>query len=440
MSANDIDLERTLIERELISLLFRKNELINFLQIKPNYLYSKTNSKILETMIRSYKDTKVVDIAYMVGITPSFPIEEYIDIITNDMYYLNDWERQFKLSQDIILKKFKIDYIKELDKKLSENNISYEDFENKVKKMSLINISDTQNNKIKTINDIDLTYEEKTFIRSGCNDLDNSIKGFILGELSVWSGSNASAKSTYLNQIALESISQNYKVLIFSGELTDKRLINWIVLNACGKNNLVYNSEKNYFYVPNVHKQKIYKWLNDKLFVYDNSYGNDAKEILQSIESCVLRNDIKVVILDNLMSMNLAQYGEQKYDIQTKFMTELSEMAKRLNIHIHFVCHPRKSTAFLRKIDISGSSDLTNIADNVFIMHRVNRDFERQTKEMFKWHDDNPIYQYSNVIEICKNREYGVQDAFAGLYFEIESKRLLNKKGEIKKYGWEYLE
>ena len=292
---------------------------------------------------------------------------------------------------------------------------------------------------MKTIKDIDLTYEEKTFIKSGCNDLDNAIKGFILGELSVWSGSNSSAKSTYLNQVALESIEQGYKVAIFSGELTDKRLMNWIILNACGKNGLIYNKEKGYSFVGNVYKEKILRWLDNKLFIYDNSYGNDAKEIIQSVENCITKNGVKVLILDNLMSMNLSKYGEQKYDVQTKLMTELSELAKRLNVHIHFVCHPRKSTAFLRKIDISGSSDLTNIADNVFIMHRVNKDFQRLTKEMFKWNDDNPIYQFSNVIEICKNREYGIQDAFAGLYFEVETKRLLNKKDEVKKYGWEYM-
>ena len=112
-------------------------------------------------------------------------------------------------------------------------------------------------------------------------------------------------------------------------------------------------------------------------------------------------------------------------------------LAKELNIHIHFVCHPRKATSFLRKEDIAGTGDLTNIADNVYIMHRVNQDFKVRTKEMFKWRDDNEIYQYTNVIEICKNREFGWQDMMIGMYFEVESKRLLNTPNEEKKYGWE---
>ncbi len=136
------------------------------------------------------------------------------------------------------------------------------------------------------------------------------------------------------------------------------------------------------------------------------------------------------------MSMNLSSYGDNKYDVQSQFVQELSELAKKLDIHIHFVCHPRKVTSFLRKIDISGSADLTNIADNVFILHRVNNDFKIKTKEMFKWNDSNDIYKYSNVIEICKNRDFGVEDRFIGMYFEPESKRLLNSLDEFKYYKW----
>ena len=92
---------------------------------------------------------------------------------------------------------------------------------------------------------------------------------------------------------------------------------------------------------------------------------------------------------------------------------------------------------FLRKDDISGTADIANAADNVLIVHRVNNDFRSRTKEFFKWGDDAEMYRYSNVIEVCKNRDLGVQDAFAGTYFEECSKRFLNAAGEVKHYGWE---
>ena len=46
-------------------------------------------------------------------------------------------------------------------------------------------------------------------------------------------------------------------------------------------------------------------------------------------------------------------------------------------------------------------------------------------------------YNFSNVIEIMKNRDLGHQDEMIGLYFEVESKRLLNSQYENKVFGWE---
>ena len=53
---------------------------------------------------------------------------------------------------------------------------------------------------------------------------------------------------------------------------------------------------------------------------------------------------------------------------------------------------------------------------------------------MFKWNKDNEIYQYDNIVEVCKNREQGIQDMFIGQYFEVETKRFLNFKNEDKFY------
>ena len=36
-----------------------------------------------------------------------------------------------------------------------------------------------------------------------------------------------------------------------------------------------------------------------------------------------------------------------------------------------------------------------------------------------------------------KNRDLGIEDELVGLYFERESKRLLNLPSEVKHYGWD---
>lgn len=157
---------------------------------------------------------------------------------------------------------------------------------------------------------------------------------------------------------------------------------------------------------------------------------------MTQIRKCVTEHKVDLVILDNMMALNLMTMGNDKYQQQSHFVECLENFAKEANIHILFVAHPRKSTGFLRLDDVSGSNDIVNRVDNAFILHRVNEDFKRLSKEMFKWKLDNPLYSCTNVIEICKDRDGGVQDEFIPLYFETSTKRLRNSPGEFKEYDW----
>ena len=419
-------------EEDLLGFIISNPKLIDNLEIKPKYLKNKTYKKILEKFIECYKIKKCLDSNYLEDV-----ILDVIEIKESVLYIKCTEQEQFKEIQTQILDDYKKRFIEDLTNKLNNNKINYNDYIKKIEETNKINITGTKDNAIINIQDIKDEITDTEHIKSNINILDKRTKGFALGELSVWSGSNASAKSTILNQMAIESINQGYKVAIYSGELIPSRLLKWIIMQCAGKKNMFYNKEKDYYYVDDAYKELIKKWLNGKLFIYNNDLGNKAKDIIEQLKMVIKKNDINVLILDNLMSMDLKSYGDNKYDNQSLLIQNLSALAKELNIHIHFVCHPRKATSFLRKEDIAGTGDLTNIADNVYIMHRVNEDFKVRTKEMFKWKEDNPIYQYTNVLEICKNREFGWQDQMIGMYFETESKRLLNEKNEIKEYNWE---
>jgi hypothetical protein len=92
---------------------------------------------------------------------------------------------------------------------------------------------------------------------------------------------------------------------------------------------------------------------------------------------------------------------------------------------------------YLRMDDISGSGDLSNAADNVLIIHRVDEDFKKATQQFFGWKKDNALYEAGNVLEVCKDRDFGTRDTFIPLYFEIETKRMKNDRDEYIHYGWE---
>ncbi|GHU77848.1 hypothetical protein AGMMS49992_26940 [Clostridia bacterium] len=285
----------------------------------------------------------------------------------------------------------------------------------------------------------DITRQDRSqivSIPSGINLLDRKLIGFNKGELSIWSGGNGSGKSTMLAQLALESINRGFCVAMFSGELTDKRMKNWLHLQAAGKQFTEPTQYDGVYFTPPEIGVRIDQWAGDKLWLYNNDYGTNARAVITDTLAHMREHATDVVIIDNLMSLDLSTMPGDKLEKQSAIVLMVSEIAKRYNVHIHFVCHPRKPTGFLRKTDISGTADLTNAADNVFMLHRVNDDFRKLAVDFFEKGKAERYFEYSNVLEVMKNRDLGIEGEMIGMYFEKESKRLLNTPDEQKTYNW----
>jgi len=298
--------------------------------------------------------------------------------------------------------------------------------------------TDEKGNKFLNLSDIKrVDRNQIVSIPSGISDLDRKIIGFNKGELSIWSGNNASGKSTLLGQICLNACEKGFKTLIYSGELTPNRVKNWVHLQAAGRQYTKPTEYENLFYVPSVIGDRIDLWLKDKMYVYNNKYGSEFQQLLADIKDIILKYSIDMIVFDNLMSMDLFELSENEYKQQTKAILALSDFVKDLNIHAHMVAHPRKATGFLRKNDIAGSGNLSNAVDNIFIVHRVNNDFNKNVADFFGKTAPAMYSDYSNVIEVCKNRDLGIMDFLVGTFYEIESKRMLNTKYENLVYSWQ---
>lgn len=286
-----------------------------------------------------------------------------------------------------------------------------------------------------SISKIDLTTIQG--VKTGILELDNSIMQLNYSEVSLLSGGNASGKSSLLNTIMLNIIEQSVNCALWSGELPAPILKAWIQMVAAGKNRLrqsTYGNGK--YYVPNDVAENIDRWLDGKLFVYNNEYGNTWEQIFHDMKE-LLKANVKVFILDNLFSLNIDLLEGDKNNKQRELILQIKDFAKKNQVHIILVAHPRKTLAFLRKNDISGTSDLTNAVDNVFIIHRVNNDFFRAGADFFGEAYINRFRGFGNVIEVAKNRMYGIVDLMVGLHYEPESRRFKNEINEVIHYGWE---
>lgn len=281
--------------------------------------------------------------------------------------------------------------------------------------------------------------EEEVYIKTCYNEIDRKMRGLQKGCISVVSGLRGSAKSTWLSNVGLNAVNNNQTVIVYSGELSDQNFAKWYFLQAAGKSKVVASKMfENAYYVPENIKEKISDWTGEKLWLYNNKYGNDFNMISKVLVEKIKERQADLVILDNLMALNLEMYDKDKYEAQTKFVQSLKNIANLCNVHIIFVAHPRKAMGFLRLDDISGSGNITNYVDNAFIVHRRNEDFKRLGKQMFGWKDDHYLMQanVTNVVEICKDRNNGNQDVFIPLYYEPETKRLKNTPVENVIYGW----
>jgi KaiC/GvpD/RAD55 family RecA-like ATPase len=275
-------------------------------------------------------------------------------------------------------------------------------------------------------------------IPTGYKELDKKIIGLLLGDVTVLSGGSGAGKSSWIDCVALNAIQRGYKVGIWSGELQDFRFQSWINQIAAGKNYVCKREGfENYYYAPKNISNQISNWLEGKLFLYNNNYGSKWQQLFADVKELVDKEGVQLIVLDNLMALQIDNYEGDKYTQQTKFINDLKEYAKAKNVHVLLVCHPRKEGIFLRKESISGTADLTNLADSVFIIHRIGKDFEQRAGEFFGKDKVIPYLKYNSVIEVCKNRSMGVIDLLVGMYYEVESRRLKSEISENIVYGWQ---
>lgn len=279
-----------------------------------------------------------------------------------------------------------------------------------------------------------LDYSQIERVQSNIKKLDMILGGFRMGELTVWTGFNSSGKSTLLGQMLVESIDQDFPVFAYSGELTLHLFKEWIHLQMVGPENLDFF----YDYVENhdIAKvkaeviSKLENWYKDMFYVYDSYTTNEPMKILDLCEIAARRYDCKVFLIDNLMTTGCDGIkSDNYYQSQSIFVGKLVEFTKRYNVHVHLVAHPRKTVGMLNKMDIAGSGNITDRADNVIGIHRFNME-EKNT--------DGYLEKYAGfdtLVQVFKNRFRGKQDVEFGLKYDLilsDFISQMSQKQEIK--------
>lgn len=265
-------------------------------------------------------------------------------------------------------------------------------------------------------------------VQSEIRALDARLGGFLMGELTVLTGRRGEGKSTLAGQFALSAVNQGKNVCLYSGEMRADRVQHWLNLQAAGSAFLdSWHDEEAGRDVYTVRKDaldKIKAWYAGRFWLYDNNCtgANDADSILRVFSYAAKRYGCEFFVVDNLMTCRYSGSDRDFYRQQSSLVGEFIRFAKQFNVHVLLCAHPRKAGGSLGNDDVSGSGDITNRADNVLSLERL--DEKAQAEQ-----------GVDSMLSILKNRGDGASGTI-GLRFDRASRRLFVPSEGEPVYGW----
>lgn len=392
--------------------------------------YNASNKKIFDCLLESYSNNNSTDLLIVCKIASKYKIlpslitalvEESInltdiEVYIDELFNLRIIRERFQLANDILSRKIE----------------NYEDIERQFKDIELIKSKAGNSNSITTLDKVKmLDIYEMEKIPTGFKKIDDILQGFVMGSLNIITGYNGNGKSTLVNQMCIaESLAQGYKVFVYSPELTNSNLKNWLYATIANDEHFIYKTrglieDK---MLSNIATGDIDNWIKDKLYIYeDESIATDEKQLLLDMNRLV-KQGVKVFIIDNLMKIEIKDIYKNEYIAQKIFVNKLKNFARKYGVIVHLVAHPRKpqpGSCKITKFDIAGTGDITNIADYAIAI-------KKNTKKE-KINDKTLKDAY---IEILKDRINGREFGF-DLYFDKDRRRFYSDRNELNKdYGY----
>lgn len=302
---------------------------------------------------------------------------------------------------------------------------------NKPLEIPVENVSD-----LSKAEDFDIEHAEGLY--TGIKELDDQIYKLTFGTLNIITGKSGEGKSVFVNQVAIcQAVQQGYDVFVFSGELPAPILRNWVETNMIGREYITMKD--GHVRVFNPEQRKLMQnWYAGKVLVYDDDYNTTATALLNKMEELARKCGTKVFLIDNLMMIDLECNEESRLQAEKEFVNKLIFFAKKYNVLVFLVAHPRKTGEIrVTKEDIAGSGNIVNLAHMVFSVHRYTaKEKEGETNTRNQYIKGKEPIPEDSCVEVLKNRITGILP-LVKLYFDYPSYRFYKKPSELWfRYGW----
>lgn len=251
------------------------------------------------------------------------------------------------------------------------------------------------------------------------------------GELTVWAGQNGHGKSTIVNHVTLALLGQEQKVCIASPEMTPQNVIKHMLRMYSGMNPASAEYRDSEEALKNFDEilDEMLDWTDKRLWLYDQVGMVNSEAILGMARYAANELKVQHVFIDNLSKV---VRGEDDYNAQKDFVSDLFAAARDTGVHIHLIHHIKKlpkESDVPDKNNVKGTGAITDIVDNLFMVWRnkpKEDDIKMNGSTAKSWEDPD-------VLLLCrKQREYeGNEEGepTIRLWYDRESQQYLPFKG-----------
>ncbi len=223
-------------------------------------------------------------------------------------------------------------------------------------------------------------------------------------ELTIWAGINGHRKSLLVSQIMLWV---GKRTLVCSMEMSPIDTIARMIRQAVGG----AKPSKEW-------RKKFYDHFTDKIFIYDQSGTVDAERLCHVVRYGAEVLKCEQIVVDSLMKIAKTR---DDYAAQTEVVNNLQRLAVNHDSHVHLIAHTRKGQDELtqpNKLDVRGAGEITDQADNVWVVWRNKRKEEDRAKNTV---EDDELDSLPDTYITCHKQRRAGWEGRIGLWFHEAS-------------------
>ncbi|KVD81909.1 AAA family ATPase [Burkholderia sp. ABCPW 14] len=264
--------------------------------------------------------------------------------------------------------------------------------------------------------------EQQTGVATPWPSVGNDI-AFRPGEVTLWGGVNGHGKSAVLGYAMLHALTAAERVCIASMEMRPRATMERLTRQAA----CTERPGSDYL-------QAFGRWTNDRLWIYNHVGTVPRNRMLAVSRYCRRELNVSHMVIDSLLKCGIAP---DDYAGQKAFVDALCSLARDTDLHIHLVHHARKGereSDIPDKFDLKGAGEITDLVDNVLIVHRNKRKEADLRKTDLSDEKRAAVESSADTVLICAKQRHYTWEGNIRLWFDPASLQFRDDRSGAQRY------